>query len=234
MFKVSPWLPWRVGIPLIPIAGKLSFIPKDEQQSVYNRYRQQSQYHTQELPSKEEYQAFLADVEGIEALEPLHEDGFSQHFADASYDNQQSENRQWYTEHYFIDPIKEENTVAILQDQAVFHAITGGEISKQLGQEQPKVQSTVFTLDRYNADTFQGIMPDTGAAGVSTAGQLQFQALQKIDPRVQLDTSTAGVHGIVFGKGSAERSKGTIQVETHLVIHSCSYIDQKRAWRSTT
>jgi len=71
MFKVSPWLPWRVGIPLIPIAGKLSFIPKDEQQSVYNRYRQQSQYHTQELPSKEEYQAFLADVEGIEALEPL-------------------------------------------------------------------------------------------------------------------------------------------------------------------
>jgi hypothetical protein len=81
---------------------------KDEQQSVYNRYRQQGRYHTQELPSKEEYQAFLADVEGIEALEPLHEDGFSQHFADASYYNQQSENRQWYTEHYFIDPVKEE------------------------------------------------------------------------------------------------------------------------------
>ena len=129
-----------------------------------------------------------------------------------------NQNRQWYTEHYFIDPIKEENTVAILQDQAVFHAITGGDISKQLGQEQPKVQSTVFTLDRYNADTFQGIMPDTGAAGVSTAGQLQFQALQKIDPRVQLDTSTAGVHGIVFGKGSAERSKGTIQVETPIGV----------------
>ena len=58
-------------------------------------------------------------------------------------------------------------------------------------------------------------MPDTGAAGVSTAGQLQFQALQKIDPGVQLDT---GIHGIVFGKGSAERSKGTIEVETPIGV----------------
>ena len=61
-------------------------------------------------------------------------------------------------------------------------------------------------------------MPDTGAAGVSTTGQLQFHALQKIDPRIQLDTSTAGVHSIVFGKGSVEKSKGTIQVGTPIRV----------------
>jgi hypothetical protein len=46
-------------------------------------------------------------------------------------------------------------------------------------------------------------MPDTGAAGVSTAGEPQFKALQRIDDSVQLDTSTAGEHTIRFGKGSA-------------------------------
>jgi hypothetical protein len=52
-------------------------------------------------------------------------------------------------------------------------------------------------------------MPDSGAAGVSTAGNPQFLALQKLDPRVQLDTSTAGDHKIRFGKGTAF-SQGTI------------------------
>jgi hypothetical protein len=46
-------------------------------------------------------------------------------------------------------------------------------------------------------------MLDSGAAGVSTAGNPQFLVLQKLDPTVQLDTSTAGAHKIQFGKGTA-------------------------------
>ena len=34
-----------------------------------------------------------------------------------------------------------------------------------------------FVLDRYAETVFQGIMPDTGAAKVSTAGKSQFKAL---------------------------------------------------------
>jgi hypothetical protein len=60
-------------------------------------------------------------------------------------------------------------------------------------------------------------MPDSGAVGVSTAGQPQFLALQKLDQRVQLDTSTAGAHTVRFGKGMAT-SKGTIQVDTPLGV----------------
>lgn len=55
-------------------------------------------------------------------------------------------------------------------------------------------------------------MPDTGAAGVSTAGLPQFEALQKIF-NIKLDTSTSGCYKICFGKGSAE-SLGTTWVNT--------------------
>ena len=58
-------------------------------------------------------------------------------------------------------------------------------------------------------------MPDTGDAGVSTAGEPQVQALQRLDSSIQVDQSTAGQHTIRFGKGKAI-SLGTIRVRTPL------------------
>ena len=58
-------------------------------------------------------------------------------------------------------------------------------------------------------------MPDSGAAGVSTAGQPQFTALQKLDSSLQINAMTAGQHNIRFGKGEA-LSQGTIDVATPL------------------
>src|SRR5579862_5824873 len=57
-------------------------------------------------------------------------------------------------------------------------------------------------------------MPDTGAAGVSTAGEKQYKALQKKDPTVQLDTTTARRHKIRFGDNLDVESLGTIGVNT--------------------
>ena len=45
-------------------------------------------------------------------------------------------------------------------------------------------------------------MLDSGAAGVSTAGQPQFIVLQRLDSRVQLNTLTARAHKIRFSKGT--------------------------------
>jgi len=56
-------------------------------------------------------------------------------------------------------------------------------------------------------------MPDIGASGVSTGGEPQLQALQKMLPSIILDTSTAGQYYICFGKGSAV-SIGTAIVNT--------------------
>jgi hypothetical protein len=71
---------------------------------------------------------------------------------------------------------------------------------------------SAFTFDnRYFLYEFQGIMPDSGAAGISLAGEPQVQALQKKDPTIQLDTAAAGSNTIRFGKGTAT-VKGVVRV----------------------
>ena len=45
------------------------------------------------------------------------------------------------------------------------------------GRKTSKVPVDQFTLNRYTANVFYGIMPDTGAARLSTAGFAQFRAL---------------------------------------------------------
>jgi hypothetical protein len=62
--------------------------------------------------------------------------------------------------------------------------------------------SLVFILNnRYSNATFQGIMPDSGAAGVSITRKPQVVAFQKLDLIVSIDTFIAGNHKIRFGKG---------------------------------
>jgi hypothetical protein len=76
--------------------------------------------------------------------------------------------------------------------------------------------SLVFTFNNlYSDTTFQNIIPDSGAAGVSTTRKPQVVAFQKLDPIISIDTSIAGNHKIRFGKGEAV-SIGTIQVGTPL------------------
>jgi len=122
------------------------------------------------------------------------------------------ETETYLTELGEIDGVQ---TVAILNDQSTLHAVTGKDPFNEPAEPN---ETSAFTFDdRYSSNIFQGIMPDSGAAGVSTAGNSQFLALQKLDPRVQLDTSTAGDHKIRFGKGTA-LSQGTIQVQTPLGV----------------
>ena len=78
-----------------------------------------------------------------------------------------------------------------------------------------KEETHLFTFDaRYGADLFQGIMPDTGAAGVSTAGKTQVTALQQIQPSAVLDESAAGRHRIRFGDNPECVSIGDVKVKT--------------------
>jgi hypothetical protein len=57
-------------------------------------------------------------------------------------------------------------------------------------------------------------MPNTGAAGVSTAGEPQVRALQKRFSKVTVDTLTAGQHKIFFGNNPEILSLETIGVKT--------------------
>jgi hypothetical protein len=76
--------------------------------------------------------------------------------------------------------------------------------------------SLAFTLNnRYSDTIFQGIIPDSGAAGVSIARKPQVVVFQKLDPIVSIDISITRNHKIRFGKGKAI-SIGIIQVSTPL------------------
>jgi len=98
--------------------------------------------------------------------------------------------------------------VSELNDQTIRHAIL---------QTNASIEPyDVFTINgRYSSETFQGIMPDSGAAGISTAGEPQIQALQKQLPQLKIDRTTAGDNTIRFGKGTT-MSKGTITIDTPL------------------
>ena len=66
--------------------------------------------------------------------------------------------------------------VGILLNTSIVYTFTRQDFLAQ--QENSQKIPGVFTfLDRYSSSVFQGIMPDTGAAGVSTAGKSQFEAL---------------------------------------------------------
>jgi hypothetical protein len=70
--------------------------------------------------------------------------------------------------------------ITILNDQSTLHLVTREDIFN----EEPNKTSTFTFNNCYSSNTFQGIMPDSGATGVSTAGNPQFLALQKLDPIV--------------------------------------------------
>jgi hypothetical protein len=82
-------------------------------------------------------------------------------------------------------------------------------------QSQLPMSSTFILDNQYSSYEFYRIMPDSRAAGISSAGEQQVLALQKKDSSIQIDTSVAGSNTIRFGKGTAI-VKGIVQVPTPL------------------
>ncbi|KAF7578904.1 hypothetical protein PtrM4_031440 [Pyrenophora tritici-repentis] len=121
---------------------------------------------------------------------------------------------QFFLEEQDEDDEDQRLAVKYLTDQAFLHHVTGEDVYRC---KEPITPATQFLIeDRYSRITYQGILPDTGASNVSTAGKEQFWALQTEDPTVTLDTSTAGNASVQFGKGSVTTSIGTAHVSTQI------------------
>ncbi|HEY2455482.1 MAG TPA: hypothetical protein VGI71_23255 [Scandinavium sp.] len=182
----------------------------EERRKAFDKFRQ-STYMLGTESTVAAFQSFLTEFEGVEGLDDQL-DETQQLLMDLELENED----QFFTEQYHTEfgDITGTQTVAFLNDQSVFHAVTG--IDMFSITPKPREDNSIFTFeDRYSAKIFQGIMPDTGAAGVSTAGQSQSIALQQLDSSIKIDSSTAGQHQIRFGKGEAV-SIGTLQVPTPL------------------
>jgi hypothetical protein len=184
----------------------------EERKRAYEKFRQHASYTLEEEATPEYYNSFLAQYEGIEGIDDTTEQFMSMSIDDAPYTSYGG----YITELGEIDGIK---TVSILNDHSAYHAFTRDDMS-DTHNPFPKLdlenEPSAFTFnDCYSSYEFQGILPDSGAAGISSAGEPQVLALQKRGPTIQLDTSTAGSGRIRFGKGTAT-VKGVVRVPTPL------------------
>lgn len=89
--------------------------------------------------------------------------------------------------------------------------------SEEIGQ--PNFEKFLYTFtstshsNRYNSSNFHGIMIDTGASKISTAGYDQYIACQKFNSYVKIDKSKAGAINVQFGIGSTP-SIGSFKLNT--------------------
>ena len=186
--------------------------PASERKPRQNRWRQ----YTQEKglgSSASDFAAFLMDFEGVDIGEWDNDDGTADFDAwctetEENDKHTTQQHTQYVTSYGIVDG---SGTVAILNEQATIHGFTKLDMFNQ----DPREPASQFHFrDRYSSKMFQGIMPDTGAASVSTAGENQLIALQKKDPSVTLDISTAGEHRVRFGDNPEIASVGTVGVAT--------------------
>jgi hypothetical protein len=119
------------------------------------------------------YTAFLADFESLEIGEESDDDFAAKdahldaYFTKTPIAPEDSHDMQFVTATY--GPIDGQATTAMLNNAATLHAFTGEDPYRKKAREE----SHLFTFyNRYDGETFQGIIPDTGAAGTSTAGEL--------------------------------------------------------------
>ncbi|KAF7578000.1 hypothetical protein PtrM4_022400 [Pyrenophora tritici-repentis] len=179
---------------------------REERKEAQQRFRTYVQTRNVDI----DYEAFLAQFEGID-LNDDDDNGGTDEELDAFFNNDQFD-----TKHQFLTAtcgaVDGGTMVRNLNNAAALHAIT--KIDPYAGNDIAKEASHLFTLDhRYGREQFQGIMPDTGAAGVSTAGKQQVTALHRIQP-LWIDKSTAGRHRIRFGDNPECVSIGDVNVQT--------------------
>jgi len=159
----------------------------EEQRNAKQKWRDHRQFQGQ---SKQGYTAFLLKYEGDSEV-------------DDSSENDQDDTRSEDGDS------TQYSTAAYLSDNSVRHRLTA-----QPEQGQEKTEAEHFILDRYSNATFQGIIADTGAAKVSTAGKGQYIALQREIPSITLDDTRAGEASIRFGGGPRLESLGSTDIDT--------------------
>jgi hypothetical protein len=106
----------------------------------------------------------------------------------------------------------EETETAADKPVQIAHAVTTTGIPDQMARTV--LEYAFLTESRYSSNTFVGVLIDTGAAEVSTAGYAQYLAYRKVAKGVTLDLSTAGQANIRFGAGNPIESISTIDIET--------------------
>ncbi|RFU25514.1 hypothetical protein B7463_g10820, partial [Scytalidium lignicola] len=120
-------------------------------------------------------------------------------------------------------------TVTELANRAFVHQLTTEvptPIVETLTPTPTEATTSVYnmaSMTRYDSRQFYGIMIDTGASKYFTAGYGQFQALQRVDESIILNSATQGAATVQFGIGSTSSISSIMvttpigQIEFHIV-----------------
>ena len=146
------------------------------------------------------------DEEGVQAFEALVLDTSDVHDTNSS----DSDSQYCFITSFGTLTTEEATSIsAELANKACAHLLT----ENTSIQEDDPFSYTATTGSRYTSTVFMGIIIDTAASKKSTGGYGQFQALQKSDPTVSLDTSTRGQVKVQFGIGTTT-CIGTTEIMT--------------------
>jgi len=158
-----------------------------------------------DIVEEEELSAFLASYEG---KEPENQDN------DSNINELRTAFEAWQAGEMFLTDFGQvdgHGMLSVLGDQAIRHALTSHD---EFSASYEPNHEEVFAVNvRYGNDIFHGILPDTGASGISTAGEPQLEALQRILPSIVVDRTKGKDQLIRFGKGHAS-VQGIVSVET--------------------
>jgi hypothetical protein len=150
-------------------------------------------------------------VTECEGLEPGTADEYDQFMTDLAGVSGPPQGSPSESAHYTMTsfgPVNGRKAVDLLNQQSIYHAFSRAAVAKPASPDDVEA----YLTNRYSSGVFIGVMIDTGAATRSTAGESQFQALQRIKD-VRLDKSRAGEANITFGIGQTS-SLGTVNVGT--------------------
>ncbi|KJZ79358.1 hypothetical protein HIM_01509 [Hirsutella minnesotensis 3608] len=160
--------------------------PENERKAAKEKYLRERGFHGH----SRSYAIFLANYEG----ESQDQDDSNTEESDDS--DSSDHNDSFYTAANF------------LSNEAFRHRVSPVGITSSTGDE-----AIQFVLDRYSQASFQGIMPDTGAACISTGGIEQLHALQREMPSIKFRNDRKP-EPVRFGAGRLETPLGVITLNT--------------------
>ncbi|KFA68519.1 hypothetical protein S40285_10893, partial [Stachybotrys chlorohalonatus IBT 40285] len=143
------------------------------------------------------YQQFIATVEGYDSTSSEESEEEYDRADDQGESDHENSMFNTYTAHF-------------LADESYRHRL--GTRDEEEGAKAP----AEHVFNQYNlnsAETWYGIIPDTGAASISTAGKAQTQALLDTHPGLQIKESGKGDR-VRFGAGEPVIATGIITVPT--------------------
>ena len=177
----------------------------DEQRRAKEFWRQNREF----CRDKSKYNAFLADYEG----DSDNDGDLNNDIDNVNEEANHLENNDEDSIKYVMDThLSNKYFMYLLMAQDILP-------SKKVSTAQ------YFILDRYIETVFQGVIPDTNAAKVSTAGKSQFKALQHEMPEIKLDTTCANEATICFGSKMSLSSISIVQIFTSVGTTNFHVID---------